>query len=366
MKIAIVHDYLSQYGGAERVVEVLHEMFPEAPIFTSIFLPGVMPEVFKKMDIRTSNMQKYPFIKKHSKKYLLSYFRAFKKFDLSGYDLILSSSSSFAKGVKKKDGAVHICYCYTPTRFIWRYEDYVKREGFNRFLLLFLPLIIKYLKKKDLESIKGVDHFIAISTAVAGRIKECYGRNSVVIYPPVNTHNYEISGVVKDYYLIVSRLRGYKRIDLAIKAFNTLGLPLKIVGDGDLAAQLKSIAGPNIEFLGKLTDLQIKKLYAEARAVVFPGEEDFGIVPLEAQASGRPVIAFGAGGAKETVIAGKTGIFFDFQTEEELIGAVKACEQKVWNSAEIRANAERFSVNKFKEALSRYVDSKHKTKIIDF
>ncbi|OGF52461.1 MAG: hypothetical protein A2044_02575 [Candidatus Firestonebacteria bacterium GWA2_43_8] len=361
MKIAIIHDYLTQYGGAERVVETLHEMFPEAPVYTSIYLPEVMPEVFKKMDIRTSHMQKYPFIKNHSKKYLLSYFKAFETFDLSEYDLILSSSSSFAKGVKKKEGAVHICYCYTPTRFIWRYADYVKREGLNRLILMVLPAMIKHLKKKDLEAVKGVDFFIAISNVVAERIRTDYNRYSVVIFPPVNiiTKNKALSTKrMEDYYLIVSRLRGYKRIDLAIKAFNELGFPLKIVGDGDLKGELKKLAGPNVEFLGRLSDLEINKLYADAKAVIFPGEEDFGLVPLEAQAYGTPVIAFGAGGALDTVVEGKTGLFFCPQTEEELIKAVRAFEKKEWNKEEIIANAERFSKERFKKELEDFIKSK--------
>jgi glycosyltransferase involved in cell wall biosynthesis len=359
MKVAIVHDYLNQFGGAERVVEVLHECFPEAPIFTSIYLPDRMPDAFRRMEIYTSFMQHLPLLNEHFKKYLLLYPSAFQSFDLSEYDIVLSSSSAWAKGVRKNPSACHICYCYTPMRWVWKYEDYVARENFGPFTRRMLPIAIKRLSQWDLATNEKVDHFIAISNFVAERISRCYGRDSTVIYPPVNTSLYKPGKKTADFYLIVSRLNTYKKIELAIQAFNELRLPLRIVGTGPYESALRKMAGPSITFVGKARDEELAEHYAKCRALVFPGEEDFGIAPVEAQAAGRPVIAFAAGGALETVVESKTGIFFREQTPTALIDAVRQFEKTAFAPETSRANAEKFDRKIFIGKLRAFVKEKY-------
>jgi len=358
MKIAIIHDYLNQFGGAERVVSALHELFPLDPIYTSIYDEKRMPESFQRMDIHVSFMQHLPFVFRSFKYYLLLYPMAFESFDLSGCDLILSSSSAWAKGIKKRKGQLHICYCYTPMRFVWRYEDYVKRENFGPLVKAALPYFLGPLKKWDLATSEGVDHFVAISGTVADRIRMTYGRESDIIYPPVDTQKYQISSIDKDYFLIVSRLNAYKRIDIAVEAFNQLELPLKIIGSGPARGSLKRLARENVEFMGSLPDEEIARHYAECRALVFPGEEDFGIVPVEAMAAGRPVIAYRAGGAIETVVEGKTGVFFDQATPAALMHAVKRFQFGLFNKNEIRDHALKFDKEVFKSRMSEYISSR--------
>ena len=360
MRIAITHDYLCQFGGAERVVAVLHELWPEAPIFTSIYDENQLPDNFKRMDIRTSFMQRLPLVLPLFKWYLLFYPLAFESFDLSEYDLILSSSSAWAKGIKKRPGQVQICYCYTPMRFVWRYDDYVKRESFPVWLKAVLPFVLGPIKKWDLETTAGVDHFIAISATIAERIKKIYQRDSVIIYPPVETGLFQPSRIDLDYFLVVSRLNAYKRLDLVVEAFNRLDVPLKIIGGGPELHRLKALAGPNIEFLGRLPDEAVAKYLAESRALIFPGEEDFGIVPVEAMACGRPVIAYQAGGATETVSDGETGVFFEKQTVAELVAAVKKFQFMRFDKQLIRRRAELFDKEQFKAKLLRFVNEKIK------
>ncbi len=361
MKVAIVHDYLNQYGGAEKVVEILHEIFPEAPIYTSIYLSGNMPDCFRSMDIRTSFMQNLPFLNRHFKKYLLLYPKAMKSFDLKEYDLVISSSSTFAKGINTGKKTCHICYCYTPTRFIWDHDNYIAKEDFGRIFKAILPLAVRKLKKQDLEAAKGVDHFIAISEIVKKRIKKYYGRESIVIYPPVETSKFIGSGKDKKYFLVVSRLNPYKKIDLVIGAFNKLPYELKVVGCGPYMETLKKMAkSKNIKFLGKISDERLIKIYSECKAFIFPGVEDFGIAPLEAQASGRPVIAYAAGGALETVVEGSTGLFFKRQSVRSLIGSIEKF-MKIENSFEpeaIRRNALKFDKEIFKSDLKKFINNK--------
>jgi len=323
MRIAIVHDYLNQFGGAERVVSALHEIWPDAPIYTSIYDRNKMPAVFQRMDIRTSFMQYFPFIFRWFKFYFLFYPLAFESFDLSEYDVILSSSSAFAKGIKKRPDQLHLCYCHNPMRFVWRYDDYVKKESLPALVKGLLPLVLDPVKRWDLQGVAGVDQFIANSRTVAERIKQTYGRESVIINPPVESGFFRPSTVSQDYFLVVSRLNAYKRIDLVVEAFTQLDLPLKVIGSGPDLKRLKRLAGPSVEFLGRRSDDDLEKYLAECQALIFPGEEDFGIVPLEAMACGRPVIAYRAGGAQETVVDGETGIFFAEQTVAALVAAVK-------------------------------------------
>ena len=266
--IAITHDYLNQFGGAERAVEVLHEIFPQAPIYTSIYLPNKMPASFKQMDIRTSFMQHLPSLEQHFKKYLFLYPLAFESFDLSDYPVILSSSSAFAKGVTKGPDACHICYCYTPMRFAWRYWDYIEKENISEFIKQMLPLFLGGLRKWDLRTNENVDHFIAISKYIARRLAKFYKVASEVIYPPVNVNSFSPSESVSDYFLIVSRLNAHKKLDIAVKAFNKLGLPLKVIGEGPYKNELMAMAGKNIEFLGKVQDEELPEHYSHCRAQI--------------------------------------------------------------------------------------------------
>jgi len=364
MKLAIVHDYLNQYGGAERVIETLHELYPDVPIYTSIYTPNTMPDSFKDMDIRTSFMQKLPFLEKYFKHYLLLYPKAIESLNMSDYDVVLSSSSAFAKGVRVEKGALHICYCYTPTRFVWDYKKYVEKEKLLKPVSKILQLAIKRLRKWDLETISRVDYFIAISNNIKDKIKKFYNRDSDVIYPPIETSIFDMQKDVDDYFLIVSRLNSYKNLDLAIRAFNLvdLKLKLKIVGVGPFKKTLEQLVkSSNIEFLGKVTDEELIRLYGRCRALIFPGEEDFGITPLEAQASGRPVIAYARGGSVETIIDRKTGIFFKENNHKSLL---KAIEQFIeiedsFDKKIIRDNALRFSAEIFKEKIKTFIDKKY-------
>ncbi|MFA6431621.1 MAG: glycosyltransferase [Candidatus Margulisiibacteriota bacterium] len=358
MKIAIVHDFLNQFGGAERVVEALHEVFPDAPIYTSIYDENALPTAFKQMDIRTSFMQKIPFISAMFRYYFFLYPLAFNSFDLSEYDVILSSSSAFAKGIRKAPGQLHICYCYTPMRFAWRYEDYVKKARIPEYQKYFLPYLLEPIRDWDLKNSESVDHFVAISKFVAHRIRKIYKRESDIIYPPVDTDNFRILDNDKDYFLVVSRLVSYKRVDLVVDAFNELGFPLFIIGDGPERKELEKKSQENIRFLGKLSDQDLSKYVAECRALIFPGEEDFGITPLEAMACGRPVIAYRAGGAEETVNEPETGMFFDRQEPEELANAVKKFVFECYDKRKIRQHAMAFDRKNFKKLIWEYVNEK--------
>jgi glycosyltransferase involved in cell wall biosynthesis len=346
MRVAIIHDYLNQYGGAERVLEALHELYPCAPIFTSLYDPAAMPESYRSWDIRTSWMQRLPGWRRHFQKYFLLYPSAFESFDLSGYDLILSSSSAYAKGVIPPPNARHICYCHTPMRFAWRTDDYIRREGLGRLQRGVLPLLLTYVRLWDVATTTRVDQFIANSHEVAARIARYYGRDAQVIAPPVTLSPYR-PWVPGNFYLAGGRLIPYKRLDLVIQAFTALGLPLKVFGDGRDRERLQALAGPNVEFLGQIDEEQRRDLFASCRAFLFPGEEDFGITPLEAMSAGRPVIAYAAGGALETVIEGVTGRFFYQQSAAAIAAAVAAARVDRYDPAVIRSHAEGFSRDVF-------------------
>lgn len=361
MKIAIVHDYLIQYGGAEKVVEALHGMYPEAPIYTSAYLPGRLPDSFRAMDIRTSFIQSLPFLETSFKKYLVLYPMAFESFNLEGYDVVVSSSSGFAKGVRTGPTTLHICYCYSPARFLWDYDRYIEKEPLSGITKFILSMVIGPLRNRDMQSNKGVGHFIAISNNIRKKIERIYRRPSDVIYPPVSVSNLTVSACTEDYFLVVSRLVAYKRIDLVIEAFNRLHKPLRIVGGGPYRSALEKMAGSNVAFLGSVDQENLWESYRHCRAVIFPGDEDFGIVPVEAQAFGRPVIAYASGGALETVRDGVTGIFFKQPTAESLVSAIERFEglESSFDSTEIRRNALRFDKAIFEADLRRFIDTKY-------
>lgn len=360
MKVALVHDYLNQMGGAERVVMAFHEIFPDAPIYTSIYDPKLVDPAFQKMDIRTTFMQKFPFITKHHQPYLPFYPFAMEKLDLRGYDLVLSSSSAFGKGVITRPETMHICYCYTPMRWCWNYDEYVEREHLGRVARSILPFLITGLRTWDQVSAMRVDHFIAISPVIADRIRKYYRRDSVIIPPPVDAQRFAFDPETQpeDYFLILSRLVPYKRIDLAIEACNRLRLPLVIIGSGRDLDRLKKMAGPTIRFLGRLSDEEVCHYYARCRAFLFPGEEDFGLTPLEAQANGRPVIAYGAGGVLSSVVDGVTGVFFKEQTVDCLAQTLAAFDEQAFDPQTIRNHALEFDMPHFLRRIQQFIDAK--------
>lgn len=348
-KIALVASWLNQYGGAERVLEVVHDLFPDAPVFTSTYWASTMPAAYRTWDIRTSFIDRLPI--KNQRALLPLYPAAFESLDVRGYDLILSITSAFAHGVRVPRNARHICYCLTPARFLWNYADYIERERIGRLPRVVLPLVIARLRAWDQRVAARVTQFVAISQVVRERIANYYQRDALIIHPPVNTERFAVSTTRDDYFLILSRLVPYKRIDLAVQAFNELGLPLVIAGDGRDRARLQAIAKSNVRFLGRVSDAQARDLLARCRALLFPGEEDFGITPLEANASGKPVIAFAGGGALETIVPGVTGEFFHAPSAAALARVVRAFDDTRYDSLTLRRHAEKFSVPVFKETL---------------
>jgi glycosyltransferase involved in cell wall biosynthesis len=346
MRVAIIHDYLNQYGGAERVLEALHDLYPDAPVYTSIYDPAAMPAAYRAWDIRTSWMQRLPGWRRAFRAYFLLYPSAFESFDLSGYDLILSSSSAYAKGIVPAARARHICYCHTPMRFAWRTDAYVEREGIAGLGRVVLSILLTYVRLWDVATTPRVDVFVANSREVAGRIRRYYGREATVIAPPVDLLPY-CPAPTEAFYLAGGRLIPYKRLDLAVRAFSALGLPLKIFGTGRDRAALEAAAAPNVEFLGYVSEDRRRELFARCRAFIFPGEEDFGITPLEAMAAGRPVIAYAAGGALDSIIDGVTGRFFYDQSAAALAAAVAASRGDSYDMQAIRRHAEGFSRDVF-------------------
>jgi glycosyltransferase involved in cell wall biosynthesis len=356
VKVAIVHDYLNQMGGAERVVVALHRLFPAAPIYTTVFDPAATWPELRTADVRTSWMQRLPGMPGHFKKYLLLYPQAIEGMHLSAYDLVVSSSSAYAKGARAGPGGVHVCYCHNPMRFIWDYDRYVRGEQVGVAGRALLPLVRAYLRRWDLRTSGRPHAYIANSSAVAARIRRYYGRTSEVIPPPVRLGPLPNGTRPDDYYLVVSRLSGYKRLDLAIEAFNRLGLPLRVVGDGPVRAALEREAGPRVQFLGRLPDDEVARLYAGCRGLVVPGEEDFGITLVEANAAGRPVIAYAAGGALDILVDGTTGVLVPAQTADALAEGVRRAEATLWDAHTIRRHAERFGEASFRERLVGFLE----------
>jgi glycosyltransferase involved in cell wall biosynthesis len=357
MKLALVHDWLNQIGGAEDVLAALVDLYPGSPVYTSIYAPDLMPAAYREWDIRTLWIDRLPGIHRHHQPYLPLYPPAWGGLDLSAYDVVLSNKSGFCHGFHYGDRTLHICYCLAPTRYVWELDHYIAREGLGRPVELALRPLVAALRRWDYAAAQRVHHFIAISTEIQARIKTYYHRDSTIIYPPVDTARFQPSAEVDDYFLVVSRLIPYKRIDLAVQAATRLNVPLKVGGRGRDLERLKALAGPTVEFLGYVPDDQLPGLMARCRAFLFPGLEDFGITPVQAQAAGRPVIAFGGGGALDTVIPGKTGMLFNEMTVESLMAAMASFQPRAYDPAVLRAHALRFDTQVFNRQIGNYVET---------
>ena len=360
MKVAVVHDYLAQAGGAERVAAALHSLFPSAPLFTSVYDAKSTLPYFREVDIRASFLQRWPLSSQRMHKFALPlYPAAFEHFDFHSYDLVLSSSSSFAKGVITPPGTCHVCYCHTPARFAWRQREYLSQSRRGRLASFWLRGILGRLRAWDVISASRPDYYIANSMNVARRIRKFYRREvAAVIHPPVETSRYAPAPAdeVGNHFLVVSRLVGYKRMDLAVDACNRLQVPLRVVGVGPDLAGLKRRAGPTIEFLGRLPDHEVAAQYARCRALIFPGDEDFGMTPVECAASGRPVVAFAAGGALETVVDGQTGVLFHAQNPDSLAGALQEVSAIAFAPEALREHARTFDIAVFKDRMGRFLE----------
>jgi len=357
VKLALVHDWLNQIGGAEDVLAALVDLYPNHPIYTSIYAPDLMPAFYQDWDIRTLWLDKLLGIHRHHQPYLPLYPAGWGGLDLSAYDVVLSNKSGFCHGFKYGKNTLHICYCLAPTRYVWQLDSYIAREGIGGIAEMGLRPLIARMKKWDYAAAQRVTHFIAISTEIQQRIKQYYDRESLIIYPPVDTERFAVENVQpEDYFLVVSRLIPYKRIDLAVQAATRLGLPLKIGGKGRDMDRLREMAGPTVEFLGYVADEELPGLMARCKAFLFPGLEDFGITPVQAQAAGRPVIAYGGGGALDTVIPGKTGELFDEMTVDSLVEKMANFDASIYDSAIIRAHAAQFDTHVFNTQITTNVE----------
>jgi glycosyltransferase involved in cell wall biosynthesis len=353
MRVALTTDWMDTFGGGERVLHELHRMFPDAPVYTTVYRPEALPPHMRGMDVRTSFIRRLPGIRRSHMAFLPLMPAAFESFDFSGYDLVITTSSACAKGILTPARTLNVCYCHTPCRYIWDlYEDYVG----GRLARPLIAPVAAWLRSWDRRSSDRVDHFVANSREVAGRIRRHYGRAAEVIPPPVDVERIRPTGRDPEgFYLVVSRLVRYKRIDLAVAAATRLGRRLMVVGRGPELERLRAMAGPTVEFRGALPDAEVAALYGRSRALLFPGLEDFGIVPVEAQAAGRPVIAYGRGGALDTVVDGVTGRFFEEQSVEALAEAIVGFEASAWDPAAARRNAERFDAVHFRRRMRRAI-----------
>ncbi|MBN2090951.1 glycosyltransferase [candidate division KSB1 bacterium] len=374
MKIALIHDWLTGMRGGEKCLEIFCELFPDATLMSLLHLKGTMSPTIEKMDIQTSFIQKLPFLKTKYRHYLPLFPTAIEDFDLKGYDLVLSSSHCVAKGVLTHPGTMHFCYCHTPMRYVWSmYHDYFGQGRVKGLQKMIIRFSSNYLRMWDVISANRVDYFIANSNHVRKRIEKYYQREAEVIHPPVDTSKTWLSAKNDDYYLVVTALVPYKRIDVAVKAFNQLNKRLVIVGQGSEEKYLKKIAGKNIEFVGWAVGTELQNYYANCKALIFPGEEDFGIVPVEAQAFGKPVIALGVGGALETVIGiwpandgnyspqtneQYTGVFFSEPATEPLIKAVEFFERINFSKELIRQHALQFDKELFRQRIKSFIEEK--------
>lgn len=359
LRTAIVCDWLTNFAGAERVILALANLFPQATLFTSIYNP-IKCAAFKDREIRTSFIQHLPGARRHHQWYIKQMPYAFENFDLSDFDLVISSAHACSKGVITKPETLHVCYCHSPARYLWdNFHQYIRGYRTNFLVKKMAPYWLSDLRVWDFLAADRVDHFIANSKYIQRRIKKYYGRGSTVIYPPVAVKKFEMASGDGDYYLAVGRLTAYKRADLLVETFNRLGWPLKIAGVGEQLKMLKRQARKNIEFLGFVPEEDLAGLYADAKALVFPQCEDFGITPLEAMASGRPVVAFEKGGALETVVEGKTGLFFAEQTVDSLERVLREFAKQEFKPNDCRKQAEKFDLAVFEDQIFNFVKEKY-------
>ncbi|MBA4386426.1 MAG: glycosyltransferase family 4 protein [Verrucomicrobia bacterium] len=355
LKVVLCHDWLTGMRGGERVLDILCRAFPEAPVYTLFHNPALVSAAINSHKIVSSRLRYLPGITRIYRWLLPMFPAAVEAMDPPAADLLISTSHCVAKGLKPKAGTKHLCYCFTPMRYAWTFFD--EYFGGNPVKTAAANMVLPGLRKWDAETSKRVDRFVGISRHVVKRIKDYYGRDADVVYPPVDTEAWTPGNCAPDSYdLLVSALVPYKRIDLAVNAYTKMGFPLKVVGSGSGMARLRAVAGANIEFLGWRADEELLELYRSCRMLVFPGEEDFGIVPLEAQACGRPVVAYARGGALETIVEGQTGVFFQEQTEAALTEAVNRAAAVKWDPARISAHAGQFSVQNFVDGLARSID----------
>lgn len=357
LKVALVHDWLVGSGGGERVLYNMHQLFPEAPIYTLVYDETKAPAWTRDCDIRTTYIQNWPGGMSHHKLLLSFMPKAWEALDLTEYDLVLSSCASCCKGVLTRPDALHVCYCHSPIRYVWdMYYEYY--QGASAIKRRFMPGMIHKVRMWDFQAAQRVDHFISNSDFVGKRITKFYRRDSTTIYPGVHINEYPITEEPDDYYLVVSRFVHYKRVDLAIEACNRLGRRLKVIGSGgEEEERLRAMAGPTVEFMGRVSDEVMEQTYSHARAFLFPGMEDFGITPVEAMSAGVPVLAYGVGGGTETVVDGETGLYFAEQTPESLVDCIERFERDgvAKTRHEIHDYSERFSEERFKRELAAYL-----------
>lgn len=358
MKVALVHDHLAQDGGAEQVLKILTRLFSDAPIYTLLYEKKNANKYYKDRKIETSIIQKLPGGVKHYQWYMPFMPMAVEFFDMSPYDLVISDASAFAKGVITSANTLHVCYCHTPTRYIWDYtHQYINELKYNKYFKKIISLVLNYIRIWDRQAADRVDAFVANSETVKKRIKKYYQRDAEVIYPPVEVNKFHIAKDLGDYFLIGGRLAPYKRVDIVIEAFKKIDKKLKIFGDGVDLVRLKKIANnsKNIEFLGRVDDEQKADLYSKCLAFINPQEEDFGITVVEAMASGRPVLAFNKGGATETIIENETGKFFNEQTAAAIVEAVSNFNLNKFNPEKIRLHSLKFSAERFADEILIFI-----------
>jgi glycosyltransferase involved in cell wall biosynthesis len=363
MNLALVHDWLNQLGGAEDVLDALVSLYPNRPLYTSLYDRERMPADWRDWDIRTSFIDRLPFAHEKQQLYFSLYPAAFEQFDFRDYDVVLSNKSGFCHGIITGPETMHVCYCLTPTRYVWRYHQYAERENLGRLTRLALAPFLTPLRQWDRLAADRVDHFIAISDEVRRRIAKVYRREATIIFPPVDVGRFSPSNRIDDYYLFVGRLVPYRRLDVLIDAFNKMDKPLLIAGSGRDRERLEAMAGPTVQFLGFVPDSDLPDLLAHCRAFMWPGEEDFGISPIQANAAGRPVIAYAAGGALETVVSGSdkmsvTGAFFTEQSVAAIIEAVEAFDPLSTSPATCRRHAEQYDIAVFKRRIDEFVTQK--------
>jgi glycosyltransferase involved in cell wall biosynthesis len=357
-RVAIVHEWLTIPGGSEDMVIELLKMFPQAELFTTIYDPSPWPELIKQRPVHVSFLNRIPGARRHYPKLLPLMNRAFRSFDLSGFDLVLSSNHACAKNVRTPPGTLHVCYCHTPMRYAWE-EGFLEGEVGRMTRLLIRPLL-GWLRRQDLKGSRGPDVFVANSRHVAARIERFYRRSAEVVNPPVDVEHYlALARAPRDFYLVFGRVVPYKRVDLAVAACARVGRALEVAGGGRALQAVRAGSGGEVEFLGRVSEAERDELLSGARALLFPGEEDFGIVPVEAQAAGVPVIAYGVGGAVESVLDGRTGVLFDEQSADGLAAAIERFEGLILEERVVRENAKRFGRERFRAEMAAVIDRSH-------